>query len=225
MENVQYSRDRSISQIDFNSRIGSVYKYVGLSVLMAAFGSYMGMENIALLQGMMFWGFVILEFVFLIALFILKEKEGLNLFLLFGFTFLSGFTIAPILSLTLGLANGATILTNALLATSVAVGAISLYAINTKRDFSGIGKYLFVALIVLIVVGIVNMFMQSSMLHMVISAVSGILFSFYLIYDTQNIVNNRFDHPMTAAVGVYIDILNIFLSILNLMLAFSGERD
>lgn len=224
MQNIQ-TRRGTISQVNFNSRIGAVYKYIGLSILMAAFGSYMGMQNIGMLQGMMFWGFIILEFAFLIGLYIYKEKEGLNIFLLFGFTFLSGFTLAPILTLTLGLSNGADILTNALLATSVAVGAISLYAINTKRDFSGMGKYLFVALIVVIVIAVVNMFMQSSLLHMVISGVSGILFSFYLIYDTQNIVNNRFDHPMTAAVGVYIDILNIFLSILNLMLAFSGDKD
>ena len=224
MQNIQ-TRRGTISQVNFNSRIGAVYKYIGLSILMAAFGSYMGMQNIGMLQGMMFWGFIILEFAFLIGLYIYKEKEGLNIFLLFGFTFLSGFTLAPILTLTLGLSNGADILTNALLATSVAVGAISLYAINTKRDFSGMGKYLFVALIVVIVIAVVNMFMQSSLLHMVISGVSGILFSFYLIYDTQNIVNNRFDHPMTAAVGVYIDILNIFLSILNLMLAFSGNKD
>lgn len=224
MENVQ-AGGSSVSQEKLNSRIGAVYKYVGLSVLMASFGSYMGMQNIAMLQGNMFWGFIILEFAFLIALYIMKEKEGLNLFLLFGFTFLSGFTLAPILTLTLGLSNGADILTNALLATSVAVGAISLYAINTKRDFSGLGKYLFIALIVLIVTAVINIFMQSSLLHLGISAFSGILFSFYLIYDTQNIVNNRFDHPMTAAVGVYINILNIFLSILNLMLAFSGNKD
>jgi len=220
MNNVQTGA-RSVSKIDFNTRIGAVYKYVGLSVLMAAFGAFMGIQNVNLLAGFAFWGFVILEFAFLIALFVFKEKEPLNLFLLFGFTFLSGFTLAPILALTL--ATNPNILVNALLSTGVAVGAISLYAINTTRDFSGIGKYLFVALIVIIVASIANIFIQSSMFHLMLSIGSGILFSFYLIYDTQNVVNNNFDHPMTAAVGIYIDILNIFISILNIML--SMDRD
>ena len=143
------------------------------------------------------------------------------MFLLFGFTFLSGFTLAPILALTL--ATDPNILVNALLSTGVAVGAISLYAMNTTRDFSGMSKYLFVALIVVIVASVANIFIQSSMFHLMISIGSGILFSFYLIYDTQNVVNNNFDHPMTAAVGIYIDILNIFISILNIFLSFDKD--
>jgi len=206
--------------VNINTRIAAVYKYVALSILMAAFGSYMGMQYLQLLQGMSYWGFVIAEFAFLIGLIIYKEKEPLNLFLLFGFTFLSGFVIAPLLAFTL--ATDPNILVNALLSTSVAVGAISLYAMNTKRDFSGMGKYLFVALIVIVVASIANIFIQSSGFHLMLSIGSGILFSFYLIYDTQNVVNNNFDHPMTAAVGIYLDILNIFLSILNIL---SASRD
>ena len=203
--------------INLNTRIAAVYKYVALSIMMAAFGSYMGINNLELLKGFSYWGFVILEFAFLIALFFVKDKPGINLFVLFGFTFLSGFTLAPILALTL--ATDPNILTNALLSTGVAVGSISLYAMNTKRDFSGIGKYLFVGLIVLIVAGLANIFFQSSALNLGLSIVSAILFSFYLIYDTQNVVNNNFDNPMTAAVGVYIDILNIFVSLLNIFLS------
>ena len=216
MNNTQV-REQSSVGVNLNSRIAAVYKYVALSILMAAFGAYMGVENISLLSGMSYWGFVIAEFAFLIGLFIYKKKEPLNLFLLFGFTFLSGFTLAPILAVTL--ATDPNILVNALLSTGVAVGAISLYAMNTKRDFSGMGKYLFVALIVIIVASLANIFIQSSIFHLMLSIGSGILFSFYLIYDTQNVVNNNFDHPMTAAVGIYIDILNIFISILNIFLS------
>lgn len=220
MNNTQ-TQSSVISNI--NARVAEVYKYLALSVLMAAFGSFMGIQNLSLMSGGMFWAFVIAEFAFLITLFFVKEKPGINLFVLFGFTFLSGFTLAPLLATSLAI--NPDILMNALLTTSVAVGAISLYAINTKRDFSGIGKYLFIALVILIVASLANIFFQSSLFHLGLTIISAILFSFYLIYDTQNIVNNNFDHPMTAAVGVYIDILNIFVSILQLFMSFTGNDD
>ena len=221
MNNTQI-QDRGFAT-SINKRVASVYKYLALSVMMATFGAFMGIENLAMLQGFSFWGFIIAEFAFLIALYFYKEREGLNLFLLFGFTFLSGFTLAPILAHTLAIDPN--ILVNSLLTTTVAVGAISLYAINTKKDFSGMGQYLFVGLIILIVASLSNIFFQSSIFHLILTIGSAMLFSFYLIYDTQRIVNNNFDHPMTAAVSVYIDILNIFISILQLFLSFTGNDD
>lgn len=205
-----------------NKRIASVYQYLGLSVLMAAFGSYMGIQNLGIFQTVPAWGMMLLSLIPLILLQFVKTVPFLNFLTLFAFTFISGLSLAPILAHTIAIDPN--ILINAFLTTAVAVGAVSLYAMNTKTDFSGIGKYLFIGLIVVIVAGLANIFFfELSSLHLIISIVSGVLFTFYLIYDTQNIVNNRFDHPITAAANVYIDILNIFLSILNIFLSFANN--
>merc|ERR1711879_38098 len=81
-------------------------------------------------------GLVIFEFILLFALFAVKNKPGINLAVLFGFTFVSGLTITPLLSSILNMPSGATIVAQAFLMTSVAFGGISMFAMTTKRDFS-----------------------------------------------------------------------------------------
>lgn len=203
--------------------IKQTYQLFAASLLAASAGAYIGI-GMAKTVSSFYWGFVILEFVFLFGLYAAKRKPGLNIVLLFGFTFLSGLTLAPLLSSILGFAGGASIVANAFILTTVAFGGLSVFAMNTKRDFSGMGKMLFVTLIVVVVAGLINIFFHSPILQLVIASISSILFSAFILYDTQNIIKGAYETPIEGAIALYLDFLNLFVSLLQILGIF-GSKD
>ena len=131
--------------------------------------------------------------------------------------------IVPLLARLIGMGNGA-VIGNAFLMTSVLFGALSLFAINSKSDFSSWGKPLFITLIVVVIASLVNYFiLQSPIMHIVITAGILLLFSIFTIYDTQNIANGAYDSEVDAAVSLYLDFLNMFTAILQLLGLFPGD--
>jgi modulator of FtsH protease len=167
---------------------------------------------------------VILEFVLLFGLFAVKNKPGINLAVLFGFTFVSGLTITPLLSSVFNMPGGASIVAQAFLMTSVAFGGISMFALTTKRDFSGMGKMLFIALIILVVGSISNIFIQAPLLQLGIAMVGAVLFSAFILYDTQQIIKGGFSTPVEAAIALYLDFFNLFISLLQILGIFNKEE-
>ncbi|ACZ13282.1 Bax inhibitor-1/YccA family protein [Sulfurospirillum deleyianum] len=203
--------------------IKQTYQLFAASLLAASAGAYIGI-GMANTIASWFWGFVILEFVFLFGLYAAKRKAGLNLLLLFGFTFLSGLTLAPLLSSIIGLKGGANIVANAFILTTVAFGGLSVFAMNTKKDFTTMGKMLFITLIVVVVAGLINIFFHSPILQLAIASVSSILFSAFILYDTQNIIKGAYETPIEGAIALYLDFLNLFVSLLQILGIF-GSRD
>ena len=214
--------------------IKQTYQLFAASLLAASAGAYigtayltnslvkMGLDGRPALAGW-FWGLVILEFILLFGLMAAKKKEGLNLVLLFAFTFVSGLTLTPTLAGFLMMPNGANIITEAFILTTVAFGGLSVFAMNTKRDFSAMGKMLFITLIVMIVAGVINIFLGSPLLQLGIASVGAILFSAFILYDTQNIIRGNVETPVEAAVMLYLDFLNLFISILQILGIFSNR--
>jgi len=170
-----------------------------------------------------FIGLVILEFALLFGLYAAKKKAGLNLILLFAFTFVSGLTLAPLLTSILGMAGGGSIVANAFMLTTVAFGGLSIFAMNTKRDFSVMGKMLFITLIVVVVASLMNIFFQSSLMQLVIASVSAILFSAFILYDTQNIIKGHYETPIEGAIALYLDFLNLFVALLQILGIFGRD--
>ena len=203
--------------------IKQTYQLFAASLLAASAGAYIGVGMASTIASW-YWGLVILEFVFLFGLYAAKRKAGLNMILLFGFTFLSGLTLAPLLSNVLGLKGGGSIVANAFILTTVAFGGLSVFAMNTKRDFSAMGKMLFITLIVVVVAGLINIFFQSPILQLVIASISSILFSAFILYDTQNIIKGAYETPIEGAIALYLDFLNLFVSLLQILGIF-GSRD
>jgi modulator of FtsH protease len=153
-----------------------------------------------------------------------RNKPGLNLAALFLFTFVTGVSLVPLLARFIEAGSGS-VITNAFLMTSVLFGALSLFAINSKSDYSSWGKPLFITLIVIIGASLVNYFLlQSSIMHIVITAGVLLLFSLFTIYDTQNIANGAYSSEVDAAVSLYLDFLNMFTAILQL-LGIMGSDD
>lgn len=195
------------------------YQLLAASLLAATAGAYLGTQVIKTFS----WILLIAEFAFLIGLSFSRKNPPIALVMLFGFTFVSGMTLGPILNTLMGAGMG-NIITQAFLMTTVAFGGLSLFAMNTKHDFSSMGKFLFIALIIVVVGGLINIFIGNSMFALGISCVSAILFSGYILYDTQQIVRGNVDSPIMAAVALYIDILNLFVSLLHILSALNGRK-
>jgi modulator of FtsH protease len=145
--------------------------------------------------------------------------------LLFGFTFVAGWFLGPILQAALGLRNGGQIIGLAAGATGVIFATMAGIATVTRRDFSFMGKFLFVGLILLLVAMLANLFFQIPALALTLSAVAVLLFSMYILYDVSRIVNGGETNYVMATMGIYLNIYNIFISLLHLLMAFTGSRD
>ncbi len=219
-----YDRDYTIargSEFAISSErvsfLKKTYQLLALSMVVAALGAYLTMpfvETVSKFKWVIFGAELLVLFV---GLGMSRGKPGLNMMMLFLFTFLTGVSLVPLLAFLIGAGKGA-VIGNAFLATSVLFGALSLFAINTKTDFSSWGKPLFITLIVVIVLSLINyFFLQSGILSMLISAAVLLLFGIFTIYDTQNIANGAYDSPVDAAVSLYLDFLNIFTVILQFL--------
>ena len=225
-----YDRDYSTSQDSAYVQEGAsvsfmkqTYQLLAASMIAAAAGAYVTMpfaETVMQFKWIIFGAELLILF---FGLRMTRGHAGANLAMLFAFTFLTGVSLVPLLASLIGMGQGAMI-GNAFLMTSVLFGALSLFAINSKSDFSSWGKPLFITLIVVIVASLVNYFiLQSPMMHIIITAGILLLFSIFTIYDTQNIANGAYDSPVDAAVSLYIDFLNMFTAMLQLLGIFGGD--
>lgn len=205
--------------------IKQTYQLFAASLLAASAGAYIGTGIAGMLVGGGYWVLVIAELALLFGLQFAKRKSPLNLILLFAFTFVSGLTLAPIIAITMASKAGGVIVAQAFTLTTVAFGGLSFFAMNTKRDFSAMGKMLFITLIVLVVASIINIFTASPTFQLVIAGISAILFSAFILYDTQNIIKGAYETPIEGAVALYLDFVNLFVSLLQILRAFSGNRD
>jgi FtsH-binding integral membrane protein len=95
----------------------------------------------------------------------------------------------------------------------------------TKKDFSFMGKFLFIGVILLLVAMLANIFLQMPALSLTISVIAVLIFSAYILYDVSRIVTGGETNYIVASLSIYLDIYNLFVHLLNLLLAFAGERD
>ncbi len=203
--------------------VKDTYKLFAASMMAGAVGAYVGIPMAEVIQSNFILLFV-LEIGLLIGLHFVKHKPGINLAVMFGFVFMTGLMLAPLLARTLGMSGGATIIGNAFAMTSVVFGAMSFYAIKTTKDFTSYGKPLMIAMFVIIGFSILNLFLHNPWMAVAISGVVVLLFSIMVIFDTQNIMNGNYDTPIDGALALYLDFLNIFTALLQLFGIF-GSRD
>ena len=209
-----YIRESEGASVAFMKK---TYQLLAASMIAAAIGAYLTMPYAAVVQQYKWVIFGVELLVLFFGLSFSRNKPGINLGMLFLFTFLTGVSLVPLLASMIGMGQGA-VIGNAFLMTSVLFGALSLFAINSKSDFSSWGKPLFITLIVIVVASLVNyFFLQSPIMHIVITAGILLIFSLFTIYDTQNIANGAYDSEVDAAVSLYLDFLNMFTAILQLL--------
>ena len=215
------SASRSDSQIV--SFVKETYKLFAASMMAGAVGAYVGVPLAGAIAAW-FIPLMLLEIGLLIGLHFVKHKAGLNLLVMFGFVFMTGLMLAPLLAHTLGMSGGGTIVGNAFAMTSVVFGAMSFFAIKTTKDFSGYAKPLMISLFVIIGFSILNIFLGNPMLQVIIAGAVVILFSILVIFDTQNIIRGMYQTPIDGAIALYLDFLNIFTALLQLFGIFGNDE-
>ena len=102
--------------------------------------------------------------------------------------------------------------------------ALAAYAWTTKRDFSGLAPYLFIAVIALVLVGVLNIFLHSAFLYTMYLYAGVVIFSFYLMFDVQRVrkYNDTVGNAIALTISIYLDILNLFLFILQILMELQG---
>ena len=205
----------SRSEAQIVSFVKETYKLFAASMMAGAVGAYIGVPMAGAIHAMM-WPLFFLEIGLLIGLQFVKRKPGINLLVMFTFVFMTGITISPLLSYTLGMNGGGVIVGNAFAMTAVVFGSMSFFAIKTTKDFTSYGKPLMIALFVIIGFSILNIFLGNGMLAMMISGAVVFLFSILVIYDTQNIMAGAYETPIDGAIALYLDFLNIFTALLQI---------
>jgi len=151
------------------------------------------------------------------------RNSVLGLVLTFVFTGVLGFFLGPILSMYLGLPNGPQIVGNAFGTTAVAFVALSGYALTTKKDFSFLGGFLVVGLVLALVAIVANLFLGIPALSLTISAAVVLLLSAAILYDTSRMIHDREANYIVMTVSLYANLYVMFLHLLNLFHAFSGD--
>jgi len=145
--------------------------------------------------------------------------------LLLAYTGFMGLWLSQYLQVAMQFSNGAQLIGMAAGGTATIFFALATLATVSKKDFSFMGKFLFIGLILLIVASLANIFFQIPALSLTISAVAVLIFSAFILVDVSRIVNGGETNYVTATLALYLDIYNLFTSLLNLLMAFGGERD
>jgi len=153
------------------------------------------------------------------------RNSALGVVLLLLMTGLMGLFLGPLLNVALSMRNGMQLVGYAAVGTGAIFLVMGGIATTTKRDFSFMGKFLFVGMIALLVAMLANMFLQIPALALTISTLVIVVFSLFLLYDLNRIVRGGETNYVLATTGVYLSLLNIFSSLLHLLMAFTGERD
>ena len=204
----------------------NTYWLLALSMIPTVLGAFIGVQmHLPMLTGGM--GFIIfmaVAFGFMYA--IEKTKNsGLGVAVLLGFTFFMGLMLTPILTRTLGYSNGGMLIMTAFGGTATILAVMATIATVSKRDFSAMGKWLFAGVIVLILASVANIFLGLSALSIVISMVAIAIFSAYILYDVQQIIHGGETNYISATLRIYLDVYNIFTSLLSLLGFAGGSRD
>ena len=153
------------------------------------------------------------------------RDSGLGVGLVFALTGFMGYTLGPIISHYLSLPNGGQTVMMAMGGTAAIFLGLSGYALTTRKDFSFMGGFLMVGILLAFLAGLAAIFFEIPALSLTISAVVVLIFSAYILYDISRIVNGGETNYISATLAVYLDVYNIFVSLLNLLMAFTGSRD
>ncbi|MCC7328500.1 MAG: Bax inhibitor-1/YccA family protein [Burkholderiales bacterium] len=217
---------RPISQ---NTVLRNTYWLLALSMLPTVAGAFVGMQFnfAAMFRTAPIMAPLLMFGAMLGSLFIVTRlrNSSWGILALFAFTFIAGVFLTPILTVAAGFRNGGQLVGLAGAMTAVIFFAMAAVATVTKRDFSFMGKFLFIGLILLIVASLANIFFQIPALSVTISAIAVLLFSAYLLFDLSRIVSGGETNYIMATTSLFLSLYNIFISLLNILLMFTGQRD
>jgi modulator of FtsH protease len=218
----------STAVIEQNKVLRNTYMMLALTMIPTVIGAFVGMSmsfafmaQSPIMSSLLMFGAMIGMMFAVTAL----RNSVWGVVALLGFTFVAGVFLGPILQVALHLKNGAQLIGLAAGGTGIIFFSLATLATVTKKDFSFMGKFLFIGLILLIVASLANLFFQIPALSLTISSIAVLIFSAYILFDVSRIVHGGETNYVMATLGLFLNIYNLFIHLLSLLMAFSGERD
>jgi modulator of FtsH protease len=210
-----------------NRVLRNTYWLLALSLVPTVLGAWIGVKT-GIMASMGLGLSTIVFFAGAFGLMFAIEKfknSGVGVALLLGFTFFMGLMLSRLLAAVLGFSNGSSLIMMAFGGTAAVFFAMASLATVIKRDLSNMGKFLFVGAILLLVAGLINLFLQSSALMITLSVIAIGLFSAFMLYDIKRVIDGGETNYVTATLAIYLDVYNVFQSLLALLGIFGGERE
>ena len=218
----------AVSAAQRNRVLRNTYLLLALSMVPTVFGAWIGVTTgFSLFAGSPFIGliaFLAIAFGFFYAIERYKNS-GIGVALLLGFTFFMGLMLSRLVGHVLGFANGGQLIMTAFGGTAAIFAVMATVATVSKRDFTGMGKWLFVGFLVILVAAIANIWLQMPALMLTISSLAILIFSAFILVDLQRVVNGGETNYVTATLAVYISVYNVFSNLLALLGIFGGDRE
>ncbi|MGE0310689.1 MAG: Bax inhibitor-1/YccA family protein [Lautropia sp.] len=211
-----------------NRVLRNTYLLLAISMVPTVVGAWVGLRtgfNLFGLGG--FTGliaFLAIAFGFMFAIEKFKNS-AIGVGLLLGFTFFMGLMLSRLLGFVLGMGNGTALVMTAFTGTALIFGAMATVATVSKRDFSGMGRWLMIGFITVFVAAIANIWLQMPALTLTVSALFVVIFSGFILYDLQRIVNGGETNYVTATLSIYISIYNVFSNLLAILGITGGSND
>ncbi|MBJ7419064.1 MAG: Bax inhibitor-1/YccA family protein [Rhodoferax sp.] len=219
--------DYGVSREQRNKVLRNTYWLLALSMVPTVLGAWAG---VAFGLGQLFSGamgivlFLAMAFGFIYAIQKTKNSAA-GVPVLLAFTFFMGLMMSRLIESVLGFKNGPDLIMTAFGGTAGVFFVMASLATVIKRDLSGMNQWLFVGVIVLLVGGVINMFVGSTVGMMVLSMAAIGIFSAYMLYDIKQIIDGGETNYISATLALYLNIINVFQSLLALLGIFGGERD
>lgn len=206
----------------------NTYALLGLSMIPTVIGALLGtMFGVSLMVASPMITLVLFLAVSWGLIFAIQKNRNssLGVVLLLGFTFFMGLMLGPLLAYTLHFRNGGQLIAMAAGGTGAIFFTLAGIASTGKRDFSKMGTFLIAGAILILVAAIANAFLHLPALAMAISLVAIVVFSGFILYDIDRIVKGGETSYVSATLAVYLNVYNIFTSLLQLLGVFGGDRD
>jgi len=219
--------EMGISAAERNRVLRNTYWLLALSMVPTVLGAWVGVTTgiTAGLTG--FLGLAVFlggSFAFMYAIERTKNSAA-GVPVLLAFTFFMGLMLARLVGTVLGMSNGASLIMTAFAGTGgIFLGMAALSSV-IKRDLSSMGKFLFIGMIMLLVAGVANVFIQSSALMITLSVLAVGIFSAFILYDLKRVQDGEETNYITATLGVYLSLFNVFQSLLALFGIMGGSDD
>ena len=209
-----------------NRVLRNTYWLLALSMVPTVLGAWIGVSSglsRALTPGIGLIVFLVGSFGFMYAIEKTKNSAA-GVPMLLGFTFFMGLMLSRLVGSVLGLTNGANLIMTAFAGTGGIFFGMAMLSSVIKRDLGSMGKFLFIGMMLLLVAGIANIFLQSSALMITLSVLAIGIFSAFILYDLKRVQDGEETNYISATLGVYLSLYNVFQSLLALLGIF-GSRD
>ena len=210
-----------------NAVLRNTYWLLALSLVPTVLGAWVGVTTgVVAKMGMGLSLVVFLAGAFGLMYAIEKTKNSATgVYVLLAFTFFMGLMLSRLVGQVLGFRNGSSLVMTAFGGTAVIFFTMASLATMIKRDLSGIGKFLTIGAVILFFAFLVNFFLQSSALMLTLLVLCLGIFSAFMLYDIKRVIDGGETNYISATLAIYLDIYNVFQSLLSLLGIFGGERD